>query len=310
LGLERDDFPKIIEEKEQSEILLWIGKENFKDIDIINTPKNWFGKANILSKSQDTWNIIHQVSEETKGSIILKDKQIVSKIPTFPIIKSQKSLEDVIRTRRSAQSYDHKTILEIDKFITILSRLIPEYHNSFFNFFPNYPRINIIFYIHRVDKLLPGIYILIRNTIDLDEIKKWKPDKFTPLWKKFKDIPDELNFYQLYSGDVEEVAKTFSCDQDIASDSFFACSMITDFNKMNDFGPHSYKEMYWECGFLGQILYLESESLGYRSTGIGCFFDDPITNTLGCQDNFETLYNFSVGNPIEDKRISTKIPYE
>src|SRR4051812_33182847 len=32
-------------------------------------------------------------------------------------------------------------------------------------------------------------------------------------------------------------------------------------------GPSKYKELMWECGLIGQLLYLEAEALGYRG---GC----------------------------------------
>ncbi|MDH3347280.1 MAG: hypothetical protein OEM02_04155 [Desulfobulbaceae bacterium] len=30
----------------------------------------------------------------------------------------------------------------------------------------------------------------------------------------------------------------------------------------------------WECGLIGQLLYLEAEATEIRATGIGCYFDD------------------------------------
>ena len=41
-------------------------------------------------------------------------------------------------------------------------------------------------------------------------------------------------------------------------------------------GPWFYPRLFWEAGMIGQVLYLEAEAAGIRSTGIGCYFDDPM----------------------------------
>ena len=61
---------------------------------------------------------------------------------------------------------------------------------------------------------------------------------------------------------------------------------------------------------IGQTLYLEAEAAGVRATGIGCFFDDPVHELFGLQGrNYQSLYHFTVGGPIEDARLTTLPPY-
>ena len=61
---------------------------------------------------------------------------------------------------------------------------------------------------------------------------------------------------------------------------------------------------------IGQVLYLEAEAHGIRSTGIGCFFDDPVHDILGLKDHeFQSLYHFTVGKQVEDLRLQTWPPY-
>ena len=61
---------------------------------------------------------------------------------------------------------------------------------------------------------------------------------------------------------------------------------------------------------IGQVLYLEAEACGVRSTGIGCFFDDPVHDMLSLRDNeFQSLYHFTVGGPVDDGRLQTWPPY-
>jgi hypothetical protein len=72
-----------------------------------------------------------------------------------------------------------------------------------------------------------------------------------------------------------------------------------------------YRRLFWECGLLGQILYLEAEAAGVRGTGIGCFFDDAVHGVLGLTDNsWQSLYHFTVGEPLEDGRLQTLAAYE
>jgi hypothetical protein len=48
-----------------------------------------------------------------------------------------------------------------------------------------------------------------------------------------------------------------------------------------------------------------------RGTGIGCFYDDPVHDTLGLTGYaWQSLYHFSVGEPIEDSRLETAPGYD
>ena len=49
---------------------------------------------------------------------------------------------------------------------------------------------------------------------------------------------------------------------------------------MKRYGPWFYPRLFWEAGVIGQVLYLEAEAAGIRSTGIGCYFDDPMHDVL------------------------------
>ena len=61
---------------------------------------------------------------------------------------------------------------------------------------------------------------------------------------------------------------------------------------------------------IGQILYLEAEAAGIGATGIGCFFDDPVHQVFGFSDlEFQSLYHFTLGGPVQDSRLITLAPY-
>ncbi len=61
---------------------------------------------------------------------------------------------------------------------------------------------------------------------------------------------------------------------------------------------------------LGQALYLAAEAAGFRGTGIGCYFDDVLHRALGLSGNdWQSLYHFTIGAPVEDLRLRTNPPY-
>jgi hypothetical protein len=78
-------------------------------------------------------------------------------------------------------------------------------------------------------------------------------------------------------------------------------------------GPWFYRRLYWEAGMIGQVLYLEAEAVRpgpIRGTGIGAYFDDLVHHVLGLTGHdYQSLYHFTVGGPVEDLRLSTLPPY-
>jgi hypothetical protein len=61
---------------------------------------------------------------------------------------------------------------------------------------------------------------------------------------------------------------------------------------------------------VGQVLYLEAEEAGIRSTAIGCYFDDPVHEIFGIASRqWQSFYPFSVGGPVEDVRLTTLPAY-
>jgi len=112
-------------------------------------------------------------------------------------------------------------------------------------------------------------------------------------------------------GDLREAARTASCHQDIAADGAFSLGMVALYgDTIRTGGSWQYRRLFWEAGILGQTLYLEAEAAGVRSTGIGCYFDDPFHQMLGLAgDTFQDLYHFTVGTAVEDLRLMTHPPY-
>jgi len=87
--------------------------------------------------------------------------------------------------------------------------------------------------------------------------------------------------------------------------------MLAEFEKpIQEIGPWFYNRLYWECGVIGQLLYLGAEIIGFRGCGIGCSFDDFVHRMLGLTGmEFQDLYHFTVSKALEDKRLITLPPF-
>jgi hypothetical protein len=122
-----------------------------------------------------------------------------------------------------------------------------------------------------------------------------------------------MPLYALALGDCREAAAHASCFQEIAGDSAFSLGMVADFTRtLEEEGAWAYRRLFWETGLIGQVLYLEAEAAGVRSTGMGCYFDDLVHRLLDLNpsdDSWQSLYHFTVGGAVDDKRLTALPAY-
>jgi SagB-type dehydrogenase family enzyme len=216
-----------------------------------------------------------------------------------------KTATAIIRQRRSAQQFDGKMPpIPITDFFRMMAAVLPASKLPFAMWrWP--PKIHLFIFVHRVEGLTPGLYALPRYNDALEQLRAATLADFD--WQK---VSDSIPLYHLYSGDCKQIAKTLSCHQSIASDSAFSLAMLAEFNSSSAVAPWLYRRLFWECGLIGQVLYLEAEAAGIRGTGIGCYFDDSVHEILGIKDDkFQSLYHFTAGKPLEDKRLETLPAY-
>jgi hypothetical protein len=204
---------------------------------------------------------------------------------------------------------DGHTQLERDAFYRILARTLPGPGCVPFNALSWRPYVNLTFFVHRVTGLAPGIYLLVRDERHATGLRQALKADFA--WETPPGCPPGLPLYRLQTGDARDVARRISCGQDIAADGCFSLGMIAEFERpLREHGAWIYPRLFWECGMIGQVLYLEAEAAGVRGTGIGCFFDDALHGLLGLRDRqFQSLYHFTVGGPLEDARLTTLPAY-
>ena len=155
----------------------------------------------------------------------------------------------------------------------------------------------------------PGLYMFIRNPDARALLQESTSPDF--LWKRPSVVPKTLPLFLLKARDIRGAAETISCHQEIAGNSHFSLGMIAEFaGPIQRWGPWFYRNLFWEAGAAGQVLYLEAESVGARATGIGCYFDDATHEMLALHGSeFQSLYHFTVGSHVEDRRLITLPPY-
>jgi SagB-type dehydrogenase family enzyme len=215
----------------------------------------------------------------------------------------------IIRQRRSAVAMDGTTAIPLTTFLSQMNRTLPYRGHPVWQPWPWPVSVHLALFVHRVEGLSRGLYWLDRNPVESDSQRTLLRPDFD--WQRLGDCPESLRLYRLQAGDFAKAAESLCCQQAIAADGAYAVAMIAVLEKrLHDLGAWFYRRLFWECGMIGQILYLEAEAAGIRATGIGCFFDDPTHQLLGIQDHrCQSLYHFTVGGPVEDQRLQTLDAY-
>jgi nitroreductase len=196
---------------------------------------------------------------------------------------------------------DGTTSISKIEFFTMLDKTLPREGVAPFDVGLGSARVHLFLFVHRVRDLRPGLYMFVRSPEALDLLKSAALREF--VWKP---VEDNFPLYLLAEGQYTKEATAVSCQQFIAGEGAFSLGMIAQFRIPVEEASYLYRHLFWECGMIGQVLYLEAEAHGIRSTGIGCFFDDPVHEMLGLLDNeFQSLYHFTVGGAVDDPRLQT-----
>jgi len=276
-------------------------RQRVPDIDFAGAP-------NRLSREHHPWPVIDEVARATRRSGdggAAEDREATPRVaPPDRALRA----EEIIRRRRSAVDMDRVSTLARDSFYLMLERTLPTRFP--YTCLPGPPRISLAIFVHRVDDLEPGLYLLIRDTSHEESLRASLHRDFE--WQTPTGCPDGLRLYRLLTGDARQAAKQLSCHQNIAADGTFSLGMLAQYgDALESEGAAVYPRLFWEAGVIGQVLYLEAEAADHRGTGIGCFFDDLMHELLGIDDRtWQSFYHFTVGGPIEDTRLKTIPPYD
>jgi len=326
LGLDRDtDYADA--EREHPELLALVVRGDWasdrgiclsKAVVSQEAASRWYGTANVLSPEHGVdWPVIDEVAAATTNPTTAIDEDF-STLPSEgelfepPVRSGAFTAERVILGRRSAVSMDASTAISAATFFRMLARLVPtrDGRSLPWDAIPWRPRIHLGLFVHRVDDISPGLYALVRDPEKVEPLRQATGREF--LWRRPPSCPRGLPLYLLKEGDCRALAASVSCGQDIAGDGAFSLGMIADYiDSIVTCGAAFYRNLFWEAGLVGQVLYLEAEEAGIRSTGIGCYFDDPVHEVFGISSrDWQSFYHFTVGGPVEDKRLTTLPAYK
>jgi SagB-type dehydrogenase family enzyme len=319
-GIDRDD-DFVDAEREQAGCILAIGAGDVPAPlwsgggDLVGAAKagRWFGRASQLSEDHVQWTFIDEIAHATEdpGRALPPGDRAeaagaAGRVGGAGGAYRAADARALILQRRSAVAFDGRSSIDAAAFFAMLSRVMPAQHAPWDALWWT-PRVHLAIFVHRVVGLAPGLYLLPRGAGAIEKLRAAFGREF--LWETAHDHPPLVG---LARGDSRRLAERLSCDQAIAADGFFSLGMIAQFDaSLDEHGPSFYRHLFWESGFIGQVLYLEAEAAGARATGIGCFYDDPVHDTLGLQGHaFQSLYHFTVGIPVEDTRLTTEAGYE
>jgi SagB-type dehydrogenase family enzyme len=190
-------------------------------------------------------------------------------------VSTSRNFGDVVRSRRSALDFrGGRESISLSQLATLLSST----KEPLFADFATTRFVHLYLYVHRVEGLVPGVYRYWPEHVELEKIKE---------------------------GDQRLVAASLSLGQDLAGNACLAFSMIGDFKSAaHSYGDRGYRYVHFEAGAIGQRMYLASEALGLRATGIGAFFDDEVNRYLSLDPEMgQVVYHFAIGYPVSDPRL-------
>ncbi len=269
------------------------------------TEGRWEGHASQLSEDHVTWSFIDEVATATEQPA--RTEVAWPLTPRHREVSGAPAVDarTLVLQRRSAVAFDGRGTLDRATFLRMLARVLPDaappWDSAWWT-----PRVHLVLFVHRVDDVEPGVYVLMRDPQALDRLRAACRQEIA--WERADEV---LPLWRLSRQDARAMAARLSCNQDIAADSYFSLGMLTDFSEsLHTYGPSFYRQLFWETGMVGQALYLEAEAAGSRATGIGCFFDDDVHELLGFTSHaFQSLYHFTVGQPVDDRRLTTEPGY-
>ena len=307
LGLDRaDDYANV--EPESAEALLWVHADRPPPekgaLFAALQNSTWHGRASRLdAKPMYAWPVIDAVDRASAIPVLPPAPDA----PAFPppmAASCSESAATIIRRRRSAQRFDPRFTLPLADFLRMLDAALPRANLPPWGGMP--VRAHLVLFVHRVAGLRPGLYALPRSPGALPMLRAAMRTEFT--WEKMEAT--RLPLYALVHADARTAARRLCCHQDIAGDAAFAVAMLGEFDAALAEGPWAYRHLFWEAGMIGQALYLQAEAAGVRGTGIGCYFDPAVHETLGLTETcLQSMYHFTVGAPLTDSRLQTLPAY-
>lgn len=269
----------------------------------------WQGQANVLSPEKAiSWPVIAQAADASRKPHTQPVHRPAPSLPAPLVSACTQGAAALIKQRRSAQRFDGSTMLTKAAFCRMLDMTLPRANIAPWDAIDWQPRVHLFLFVHRVEGMVPGLYLFLRNQQVETQLRAELSADFE--WLPVAGCPAHFSLFRLLGADMQKVARALSCHQDIASRGAFSLGMLAEYQASLTQSPWAYRQLFWEAGMLGQVLYLEAEAANLRGTGIGCYFDDAVHDLLGIKNqSFQSLYHFTVGAAVNDERLQTLAAY-
>lgn len=265
----------------------------------------WHGIPNVLSRAHRAWPAAERMEAELRSPAVHPPRPITVPATAVPDL-GPAALRELIHRRRSAVAFTAEGSLPLADFHACLRMTLPSVNPLLRQVLPGAAFVHLLLFVHRVDQLTPGVYLWPRQ-----EGVAARMQSALRSGLRFAEVDGLAPLLQWIPEACGPAAKALSCHQDIAADGFFSLGMLTEFEApLREHGAWYYPRLYWECGMVGQVLYLEAERLGLQGTGIGCFFDDAVHDLVGLKTReWQSLYHFTMGQPVVDPRLGSLPAY-
>ncbi|MGE0711649.1 MAG: nitroreductase [Planctomycetota bacterium] len=285
------------------------------DLAALAPPARWEGRPNQLSPRHRAWPGVDAVERAARRHGPPTAACFAAARPAAPDAAPELGPPGLLRAlahrRRSAVDLDGRTTLSRAAFEELLAPLLPGAGAVPWAALPWAPSVDLALFVHRVDGLAPGIYLLARSPRAREELGAALSPAFA--WER---ASERLPLWRLAELDVRAAARAASCWQDLGADGVCAAALLGRLGPaLRELGPWAYRALHWEAGALGHLLYLGAEAgstpdARLQATGMGCFFDDATHELLGLTDpDWQVLYHFALGGPAPDPRVRVEPPY-
>jgi len=303
-------------EKEWPGALVWVSTDGSGKMPIFSPGQietlaegEALGIPSRLSEEHVDWALTDEVAEAAREARKKVGPEESSEArPSWPLLPSPEPIlaaEESVRQRRSAQAFDPAGRMPREVFLTILDRVLPRPDHAPWDLDPQTGSLDLVIFVHKVDGLDPGIYALIRDGERLEE----RQNGLAP-HGEWIQVEGGMPLFRLGTGDCRREAEVLSCRQAIAGQSCFSLGILAPLGDDLLKAPYKLAHHYHEAGLIGHVLYLAAEAWGFRGTGIGCFYDDPVRQFSNITDpDLHPLYHFTIGVPQIDRRLKTLAPY-
>ncbi len=248
----------------------------------IPNPHDFLGIPNSLYEQAYLFNEIEQLKMESNLDIADLRPPLCTQHPneyTYPSLPPE-HFSQLATQRRSALGFIPKGKLKKSEFQIFLQILNAQFHADFLGSIFGHRRTSFLsyyFFIHRVEGLNSGVYHYNSQTGTLERMAE---------------------------GNFQHECSYLHLEQKLCGDAMLTLCMVANFNDaIKVFQERGYRLCFTEAGLLGQLLYMISETLGYRGCGIGAFYDEELNRYLRLLSNgHQVIYSFSLGLPAHDPR--------